>query len=306
MNNWIKRVKESTFLERLLTFTIILGVITFIMAFFFFKSGENFTYEGLIKSDKFGQFGDFVGGIAGTLFSIATTILIYLTYEMQKVELAETKEALREQQKSLGEQKEVMNKQRQLIDEQIKLQRLERFDNIFFPLLERYQTSDFIYTNSVHIKFDKPFSFKLHFQAFNDNYSRRNVNKTSIKDKFSFLFERQEQNSERQQYFNKLLYTVAILDSFELQQNEKNKYVNTYLKPHLDKYEVILLFYFGLSDYGKKYKHLIEKYVLIENIDIKILINCKEHWKDYDGESYNFGEELNKKLPTHPYKLPPQ
>jgi hypothetical protein len=272
MNNWIRRFKESTFLERLLTFTIILGVITFIIAFFFFLSGEELsgkklTGNGLIKSDKFGQFGDFVGSITGTLFSIATTILIYLTYKMQKEELKETKNAIS----------------------------LQRYDNIFFSLLEKYQNLDFT-DNDVYKK-PHIFAFK-----FNDGITTsKKESFKKIKSQFEYFFA-----DELQRYFNQLLNIIFILDSFELEQSEKNKYVNTYLKPHFDKYEVILLFYFGLSEYGKKYKHLIEKYAIIEHIDIEILDKYKEFWKDYNGESYNFGEKLNKKLPRHPYKLPPQ
>lgn len=44
-----------------------------------------------------GQFGDYVGGVVGTLFGGATVILIYMTYTSQKKELRATIEIGRQQ-----------------------------------------------------------------------------------------------------------------------------------------------------------------------------------------------------------------
>lgn len=46
---------------------------------------------GDIDKDLFGIFGDFIGGVVGTLFTIATTVLVYQTFRSQKEDVKETK-----------------------------------------------------------------------------------------------------------------------------------------------------------------------------------------------------------------------
>ena len=69
--------------------------------------------------DDWGYFGDFFGGLVGTLVSLVAVVLVYLTYRLQKVELRETSKALNSQ------------------NEQLKIQ---QFENTFFKLLERKES----------------------------------------------------------------------------------------------------------------------------------------------------------------------
>lgn len=50
-----------------------------------------------IDKDFFGSLGEFIGGVVGTLFSIITVILVYLTYSSQQKEVIETKRLLQNQ-----------------------------------------------------------------------------------------------------------------------------------------------------------------------------------------------------------------
>ncbi|MBK8723757.1 MAG: hypothetical protein IPL95_16330 [Saprospiraceae bacterium] len=50
--------------------------------------------------DVVGQVGDFIAGAVGTLFSLSSVILIYITYHSQKNELNETRKLLLEQEVS--------------------------------------------------------------------------------------------------------------------------------------------------------------------------------------------------------------
>lgn len=73
--------------------------------------------EGLsLLHSNWGEFGDFFGGIVGSLISLFAVILLYFTYRLQRVELAKSTEALNNQNEQLN---------------------IQQFENIVFKLLDR-------------------------------------------------------------------------------------------------------------------------------------------------------------------------
>lgn len=67
----------------------VFGIIAFlfitITTFVLFLKGH--INNGDIDFTKFGTYGDFIGGVLGTIFSIIAVLLIYKTYISQKKEL---------------------------------------------------------------------------------------------------------------------------------------------------------------------------------------------------------------------------
>ncbi|OFX18523.1 MAG: hypothetical protein A2033_02345 [Bacteroidetes bacterium GWA2_31_9] len=66
----------------------------------------------------FSQFGDFIGGFVGSLFSLAGFLLIYETFKLQKI-------AIDKQTEAIAQQKDISD--------------IDRFENLFFNLLKNYQ-----------------------------------------------------------------------------------------------------------------------------------------------------------------------
>lgn len=65
---------------------ILIGVGTIISIYFAFSTySDGFTFRGDTKIDfpTTGQFGDFLGGVVGTVFALAGTLLIYLSFKEQ-------------------------------------------------------------------------------------------------------------------------------------------------------------------------------------------------------------------------------
>lgn len=105
-------------------------------------------------------------------------------------------------------------------------------------------------------------------------------------------------------YFRHLYTIIKFIDSLELLSfEEKNKYTSM-VRATLSRYELVWLFYNGLSIAGNpKFKKLIEKYSLLKNIREELLALCKENaetltrknvnWQilldnGYSGKDYNF------------------
>jgi len=76
--------------DRVLPFALIIIILGFAIILFTILA---YAKNGYINPDKFinatiiGTFGDFIGGFVGTIFSLATVLLVYLAYQSQKDEL---------------------------------------------------------------------------------------------------------------------------------------------------------------------------------------------------------------------------
>src|ERR1700749_3903127 len=87
--------------ERLLHFLVIsvlvIGTIIVLGTILVFFRHNHITFFGDIDEKTFGIFGDFIGGFVGTIFNIAVTYLVWITYKSQKQELIDTKALLTKQ-----------------------------------------------------------------------------------------------------------------------------------------------------------------------------------------------------------------
>lgn len=69
-------------------FLIGLGILAIAIGFIMFCFNDSlFQFSEQIKADKVGQLGDFVGGIAGSIWALAGVILFYLAFQSQKAAL---------------------------------------------------------------------------------------------------------------------------------------------------------------------------------------------------------------------------
>jgi len=72
----------------------IVGVFVISITLIIYYKYSHIGWFGDIDKDLFGVFGEFIGGVVGTLFSMVTTILVYLTYKSQQNDVIETKKLL--------------------------------------------------------------------------------------------------------------------------------------------------------------------------------------------------------------------
>lgn len=84
----------------------------------------------------------------------------------------------------------------------------------------------------------------------------------------------------------KFIDNSTFLDKSEDDITERYKYASI-LRATLSPYELVWLFYNGLSRYGKdKFKHLIEKYSLLKNIRVDILAYSRECQNERERMGY--------------------
>lgn len=79
-------MKNRLFFSFLAWFLIIIGsVITISYLNILFNDGWKFWGNGEISIEKSGQFGDYIGGFIGTIFSLSGFIFLYITFKEQRL-----------------------------------------------------------------------------------------------------------------------------------------------------------------------------------------------------------------------------
>lgn len=284
-NNNKQKIEFSGFEKFLVGVALIfgiLGLIIFIISIFYFKHGE--TYNNLkINDEKFGNFGSFISGAVGVLWSLVSVVLFYLTLRLQRKELGLQREELemtREELKGQKDALEIANK----------FAALQQFDNKFFQLINLHQEIKNNIkigapTNYLDFAMDVTSGIEF-FSKIATLISKNFLDTEEIKqhryglgfneDKLIKLYSRAYHyyKSILGHYFRNLYLLVRIVHENSLLTDEQKKDYIKILRSQLSQYELVLLAYNGFSSNGNNFIQLIELYELIKNIDFELFTNA--------------------------------
>lgn len=242
--------------------------------------------------EKQGQFGDQFGAVNALFSGLAFAGLIF-TIILQKKELALQREELTQTREELKGQKEQL-------EEQNKTLKIQRFENTFFHMLTQFQEI----VNNITYSY-KDISGKVHTvkgrEAFYDSFEiaehetklpdwnpiHINHQYVGMRDIIQSLGYDGYMESFTPTYFDhyfrflyrilKFINTSPLVSSFE----EEYEYTSM-LRAMLSRYELVWLYYNGLS-YGKdNLKPLIERYAMLNNLRGDLLADKKDEFGTYE------------------------
>lgn len=257
-------MKNNTFTKDfwiyLLAFIVIIGIICYFPSWF--------TQSGKLDFSNTGQIGDTIGGIMGPFVAIAAAILTFLAFWVQY-------KANEQQRKDIA---------------------LERFESNLFELIHIQQdiTNNLIFVEEEkHIKGRDIFQFL--YEDYNFGMDGQYDKQTPIIVGVKKLMEHQDVNKYTDlkelgcldHYFRHLYRVIKYIDESKV-IDDKQKYDYTCIvRASLSQYELIILFYNCLSSNGiEKFKPLIEKYTLFNNIRKELLAKPEEHYALYSNSAY--------------------
>lgn len=261
--------------------TIIIWALTFIL------------FATNWDKDERGTFGDMFGAVNALFSGLAFAGLI-VTLIMQHEELSLQREELAQTNDELAAQREEFTAQ-------TKTMKIQRFENTLFNMLSlqqglvnsleyipqdgadptpeskgKYVFDVFYNTKITRFQYcheEQIRGIKGLIQAENDIQAYRHVREISIFDS----------------YFRHLYRIFKYIDESQLIDDTERYSYSCIVRAQLSDYELLLLFYNSLTidDNGVlKFKHLIEKYAIFNNIRESMLARQHEDYRLYHGGAY--------------------
>lgn len=211
---------------------IIVSLVAYL--FRFYDYGLSF------DSTDFGIFGDYVGGVIGTIVAIYGAFYVYQTYRQQENQST-----------------------------------LQQFENTFFQLLSQQRdiiknlkgkigTKDYLgyeYLHALHEELMVPME-----DPEISNLTKKNL-RYKVNDFYTELF--REHTYQLGHYFRHIYHILKYIETSFIEEERKKGYAD-FLQAQMTTDELYLLALNGVSEYGwKKARPLIDNYSLLENLSIE-------------------------------------
>lgn len=235
----------------IILFSLVVGTYSF-----YFPEGPS------ASNEKWGQFGDYVGGIVNPFLAFLSLIALLTTITLQRKELKQSTAELRKSAAALERQ---------------------NFDHTFFQLLGRVDDllretrflSKRMTDSSGREALRVLYSDVLRDEFYNPLASEVDTGKRAI-DAYELFYA--DHHHILGHYFRTLYHLYSFIDRSNLMPGEKAVYANL-ARSRLSTYELCLLFYNGIVGEGKEgFKPLIEKYGILKSIYEDALLNKSDKY----------------------------
>ena len=235
-----------------------------------------FKAEYIADYARLGTYGDFVGGVLGTIFGVISVLLMFKTFDHQRKATA---------------------------DNQTQLE-IERFHDLFFELLRLYQSqvSDLC---GVYRTFEKSKKDNLTEDENTEVYEYSYNNKDFFdfeKEKLQRVFTPKKSFEQNQAealktymffyiknkdkigaYYRTLYRIYDLIDNAKtIPEGIKKDYLKI-IRAQLTETELFFLRYNALTYYGHKFIKYINEYNILKHLPVFELLEFKDWWKDLDA-----------------------
>ncbi len=270
----------------------LLIIILAILAIYFRE--YNFLGLNTESFELLGQFGEYVGGLVGSIWALAGVILFYETLRFQRTELKMQREELQNQRS------EIMEQTRQYIIQNQTLM-TRKLEGTFFQLIslhneivdslvlnfQSHPTLESSGLTPIKGRYCFNYFYKYFSTTYNENIDLTGMTTSNHEDALfiineSFMKFNIEFQEDIGHYFRNLFNLALYIDKSKM--TNKKFYFNL-IRSLLSNYEIILLFYFCLSEYGGKMKKLTERYSLFIQIPENELLD-RRHLELFNKKAF--------------------
>lgn len=294
-----------------------LGLILFIngIAIFFWK--ENITTNYKVNSEKIAQFGDFIGGIVGSLWSLAGVILFYVALTEQRSDIKINRQALEAQVGALKQQtvefelqREELYETRKVFKEQSETLKIQRFENTFFQLLNLYHelvdklnfspksgmgVSESFEKRAVLTRAYDALNSSIEFSNYIQETNEKGIVDTVVTKPTSFeeaekrlkeayqKFYFEDFNQILSHYFRNVYHIFKFIYKSQLIDKSNKQFYATLVRAQLSSDELYLILYNSIHN-GLGYPNflfLIKEYDIMQNFDFRYLDKHPFHFEIY-------------------------
>ncbi len=266
--------------------------------------------------EKFGQIGDFFGGVLNPLFSFMALLGVLYTIRTQGKELREAREETR-----------IANR---IQDKQTAVFERQNFESVFFRLIDVHaRTAERIRSDGDSKSGLNGFEVIVRavLEAYGDNQFHAELNKRTPKPQYEVEGEAEEQDRgymeqavkygiqssdkvQLSQYYRNIYQILKLIDGFKLSSGDEHiggktrrqlrleyfqrrQYCN-FLRAQLSDDELKLLFFNCITDSGAGLKLYVERYSLLKHLHMSEFVGGKKHLVDmYDAVAYADYEDIS-------------
>lgn len=257
-------------------FYITIGFLFITISFFFFKWNHPIEFcdnKYTIDNELFGAYGDFVGGVLGSIFTLVSILLVIKTFKEQQKVSSQNEEELK----------------------------IQRFNDLFFELLRLYQSEvselcgqkkyseystrrtedeDFM---QQEIKYNDKDFFDIERKYIQKKYRNRKSYEKNRKDAVSYYMLFYIENSTKiGAYFRTLYRIYDLIDNSDLQEASKKNYLKI-MRAQLTDSELFFIRYNAMTYYGNNFIRYINKYHILKHLPAFELLEFKDWWSSLDN-----------------------
>lgn len=283
-----------------------LGIAVFLIGISLFFWKESITTSARINPDKVGQFGDFVGGVVGAVWSLAGVILFYIALQEQRKDISINKEALQAQITALNQQirefelqRTELEETRKVFFEQSETLKIQRFENTFFQLVNLYHE---IVDKLSYKSEEKRGVFKLGILDFLERIKKQNmpynfekhehekklpINRIDAERRMVNAYEQfhfQDSNQLFSHYFRSLYHIFKFIAETDLIKEDAKQFYATIIRGQLSSDELFLLLYNSMVEgLGyPKFLSLAKRFDVFQNFDFDLINDMLYHMEIYE------------------------
>jgi hypothetical protein len=293
--------KDTFFSEKTGKILAITGLVTILLTIILFCIYRNWDFSSVLDESIIGQFGDFIGGFTGSLFSLAGVILFYvalkeqrrdiginqenfklqtsaleqqvLEFKDQKVELSETRKVYEEQTILIREQTNLYKKQNKELKEQSQIAKVQQFDSSYFSYLNIFNNYKISLNN---FSTTGNFFGDILGELKNIEIKEKNIDKILDQVCNGYLVIFNCNRDKLSPYFKTLYRIMVLIDTSNIDDYKKEDYFKL-LRSQLSDVELLVLNYNYHTNLGLKVRSIVIKYNFLKHLNIfdKLEFNFK-------------------------------
>lgn len=271
---------DKIFSEKLSAVIAITSLICLLVSIYIFIIHGSWQFSPILDEAKVAQFGDFVGGVVGTLLAFVAAILYYVALKEQRKDIAINQKSMNLQNEALAKQIEEFEKQKEelaltrivyeqqckTMKEQEHTMKIQQFESSFYSFLNVYiAIKNELNTNDEEKDFFKTIFFKLCESIDIELIDKSPLNCHKIVEKkYIDLF---LHNKGRLSHYFKTIYRLLkIIDSSLCLNNKEKMFYAKIIRSQLTDYELLIMYYNYHSAYANKSTILIYRYNILKHI----------------------------------------
>ena len=274
---------HNNFLDRLLLnrwLYIVLILMFLAFSCLCFKWGHEiymFNKDCTIDHELWGTYGDFFGGVLGTIFTLISVLLVVKTFRYQQ----------------------------EVTQYSIEQQKTQQFNNLFFELLHLYQEEvkdlcgclekitdirkssdkDSFKVTKEEVRYDNKDFFDEEKCKIQDDYQNlASYEKNRMKSLNHYMFFYVKNRGKVAAYFRTLYRMFELIDKTNLIEDFRKKEYAKIIRAQLTESELFFLRYNALTIYGKPFVEYLNRYHVLKHLPAFELLEFKDWWKEMNQE----------------------